>query len=307
MNIALIGSTGLIGSAIYPQLHNEHKLTTFGRNNQNDKFLDISDSKSIESLNLKGYDTLIHAAGITDEQFKENQELAFYQGTYCTSLLMNLAIKSGIKKIIYFSTAHVYGPFKNRISEMTPPNPLSSYSITHYFTEQLIRSITNDENTKCLIIRPNAVFGIPPNLNSFNRWGLIPYSFPLEGITENSITLNSSGIQKRNFISTSDLAKYVQFYLKESKQFKKFDIVNPIGPETISIAEFAEKCSRFISRITNIKCRVNILSESTADISDDDFEYQTLQKKFQCKDTTDDYLNKIIPMLKALNNEKTRN
>ena len=74
-----------------------------------------------------------------------------------------------------------------------------------------------------------------------------------------------------------------------------------------ALAEFAEKCSRFISKITNIKCRVNILSESTADISDDDFEYQTLQKKFQCKDTTDDYLNKIIPMLKALNNEKTRN
>ena len=102
---------------------------------------------------------------------------------------MNLAIKYGIEKIIYFSTAHVYGSFENRISEITPPNPLSSYSITHYFTEQLIRSITNDESTKCLIIRPNAVFGIPPNLNSFNRWGLIPYSFPLEGVTKNKITL----------------------------------------------------------------------------------------------------------------------
>ena len=46
MNIALIGSTGLIGSAIYRQLQNEHKLTKFGRNDQNDKFLDISDSKA---------------------------------------------------------------------------------------------------------------------------------------------------------------------------------------------------------------------------------------------------------------------
>jgi len=307
MNIALIGSTGLIGSAIHTQLHNEYKIKTFGRNNQNDIFLDISDSKSIESLDLKGYDTLIHAAGITDEQFKENQELAFYQGTYCTSRLINLAIKSGIKKIIYFSTAHVYGSFENRISEITPPNPLSSYSIIHYFTEQLIRSITNSEITKCLVIRPNAVFGIPPNLSSFNRWGLIPYSFPLDGITANRITLKSSGTQKRNFISTSDLAKYVQFYLKESKQFKKFDIVNPIGPETTTIKEFAQKCSSFISRITNIKCEVTIQSDPIADISDDGFEYQTLHNKFKCKDTTDEYLNKIIPMLKALNNEQTRN
>ena len=303
MNIALIGSTGLIGSAIYRQLHNEHTITRFGRNDQNETFLDISDSESIKTLDLKGYDTLIHAAGITDEQFKENEQLAFYQGTYCTSLLMNLAIKSGIKKIIYFSTAHVYGSFETQISEITPPNPLSSYSITHYFTEQLIRSITNYESTKCLIIRPNAVFGIPPNLNSFNRWGLIPYSFPLEGITENRITLKSSGAQKRNFISTSDLAKYVLFYLKESKQFKKFDIVNPIGPETISIKEFAQKCSSYISRITKIKCEVNIQSESNKNIVDDCFEYQTIHKNFICKDTTADYLNKIIPMLKALNNE----
>ena len=53
MNIALIGSTGLIGSAIYRQSHNEHKLTTFGRNDQNDKFLDISDSESIKTLGFQ--------------------------------------------------------------------------------------------------------------------------------------------------------------------------------------------------------------------------------------------------------------
>ena len=99
------------------------------------------------------------------------------------------------------------------------------------------------------------------------------------------------------------LLQLVQFYLKESKQFKKFDIVNPIGPETISIKEFAQKCSSYISRITKIKCEVNIQSESNTNILDDCFEYQTIHKNFICKDTTSDYLNKIIPMLKALNNE----
>ena len=303
MNIALIGSTGLIGSEIYCQLGAKHNVTRLGRNAENDEFLDISDAKSIESLDLTGYDTLIHCAGITDEQFKKNPERAFYQGTYCASILMNLAIKYGIEKIIYFSTAHVYGSFKNHVSENTSPNPLSSYSITHYSTEQLIKSITSDSKTYCLIIRPNAVFGIPPNLNSFNRWGLIPYSFPLEGVTKNKIILKSSGVQKRNFVSTSDLAKYVKFYLEESNTFEKFDIVNPIGPETITIKEFAQKCATYVSRITGSKCEVNIQSKAGKSISTDGFEYQTLHKTFHCEDTTDDYLTKIIPMIRALNNE----
>ena len=303
MNIALIGSTGLIGSEIYNQLVQEYNVTRFGRNADNDEFLDISDAKSIESLDLTGYDTLIHSAGITDEQFKENPEKAFYQGTYCTSILTNLAIKCGIKKMIYFSTAHVYGSFKNHVSENTSPNPLSSYSITHYSTEQLIKSITNNSKTHSLIIRPNAVFGIPPNLNSFNRWGLIPYSFPLEGVTKNKITLNSSGVQKRNFVSTSDLAKYVKFYLKQSTTYEKFDIVNPIGPETLTIKEFAQKCANSVNEITGSKCEVNIQSKTAKSISTDSFEYQTLHKAFRCEDTTDEYLTKIIPMIKALNNE----
>ncbi|MQG40028.1 MAG: SDR family oxidoreductase [SAR202 cluster bacterium] len=303
MNIALIGSTGLIGSEIYSHLRNSHSITTFGRNPQNDKHLDVSSVKSIESLELKNYDVIIHAAGVTDEQFKENPEKAFHQGTYCTSTLMNQAIKSNVEKIIYFSTAHVYGTFKSQILESTPPNPLSAYSTSHYSTEQLMKGITMGTETSCLVVRPNAVFGIPPNLKSFNRWGLIPYSFPLEGITKNKITLKSAGVQKRNFISTSDLAKYVKFYLDESKTFGNFHIINPIGPESISIREFAQKCCDFISKITGTKCEVNIEAKHNKDIYDDNFEYQTIYKKFKCKDTTDNYLTKIIPMIKALNNE----
>ena len=304
MKIALIGSTGLIGSAVYSELNDEYQLTTYGRNAQNDKFLDISDVKNIESLNLIGYDTLIHCAGITDEQFEQNPEKAFNQGTYCTSILVDHAIKSGISKIIYFSTAHVYGSLENHISEGTPPNPLSSYAITHYSSEQIIRSIAAKSNTSCLIIRPNAVFGIPLNLNSFNRWWLVPYSFPLDGVKENKIILKSSGMQKRNFISTSDLAKYVKFYLIDSKLFNKFDIVNPIGPETISIKEFAQKCAGYITGINKFECTVEIKSEYKSTISTNDFKYKTLHNKFICTETTDNYLSKIIPMIKTLDHEQ---
>ena len=111
-------------------------------------------------------------------------------------------------------------------------------------------------------------------------------------------------MQKRNFISTSDLAKYVKFYLINSKLFNKFDIVNPIGPETISIKEFAQKCAGYITGINKFECTVEIKSEYKSAISNNDFKYGTLNKKFICTETTDNYLSNIIPMIKTLDHEQ---
>ena len=57
---------------------------------------------------------------------------------------------------------------------------------------------------KTLVIRPSAVFGNVTE--NFNRWGLIPFSFPMELAKKKKIIIRSHGKQYRNFISAKKIA-----------------------------------------------------------------------------------------------------
>ena len=70
-------------------------------------------------------------------------------------------------------------------------------------------------------------------------------------------------------------------------------------PELIILRIHPFESIKYYESIKNLGVNIS----NNKDIYDDNFEYQTIYKKFKCKDTTDNYLTKIIPMIKALNNE----
>jgi UDP-glucose 4-epimerase len=256
MKVAISGSTGLIGGAVYQQLQTRAEVVRLGRRAQCDFQVDFARPDTIAALDLSGCDAVVHCAGIVDEDFKTDPAAAYLQSTLGVSTLAQRAANCGVRRFVYFSSSHVYGPLAGIINEASPVNPLSEYAIAHYAAEQSLRRVALDRGLQGLCLRPNAVFGIPLEMSTFDRWNLIPFSFPLEAVYQGRIKLLTSGLQRRNFISSVDLARQVEQFLMDPTERPTVEVLNPVGPATISVYEFALLCADKYRELTGNECSV---------------------------------------------------
>ncbi|WP_026442572.1 NAD-dependent epimerase/dehydratase family protein [Pseudacidobacterium ailaaui] len=272
MKVAFLGHTGLIGAAVYHRIVHEHPVLTCGRGNAHDRHVDLSDPDSIAALDLDGSSTLVHCSGIVDEDFLDAGR-AFRQATQGMAALVKKAKSAGVKRFAYVSSAHIYGPFYGTINETTPPNPLHDYAIAHFASEQILRRAASSDFC-VLVLRPCAVFGIPPDTSRFRRWALIPFGFPREAVVKGTITLASRGLQRRNFVGAQDIASVVHGWLHQHEDPLPFSAVNPIGKDSMSVLAFAELCAQVAERVTGRPCRV--IRPDGPDPDPDSFEYTSI-------------------------------
>ena len=106
--ILLTGATGLIGATVYRHFAPKVEIVRLGRRAECELQADLSQPETLENLSFDGCGTVIHCAGITDEDIKARPAQAFIQSTLGINSLIQTAIKSGVEKFIYISTAHVY-------------------------------------------------------------------------------------------------------------------------------------------------------------------------------------------------------
>lgn len=264
--IGLIGSRGIIGSAIHQRLRSDKKdLCLFGRGAPSSAYLNLDEPDKITPEILKGVKTLIHAAGVRDEDFAADPLKAYQKGSYATSKLLDAGISAGIDTFIYISTAHVYGPLSKGIDENTPAGPISDYACAHYISEQIFkRAITKNPNARILILRPCAVYGLPENLDHFIRWGLVPYRLPHMAATEGKIVLRKGSDQiYRNFVSAQCIANVIGDFIDQAAPGSVLT-VNPMGHLDASILDFGKICADVYKDITGQDCPVTLDDSAAA-------------------------------------------
>lgn len=247
----------MIGSAVYAELKPEFSVTTFGRGAGNDKMLDLSDPDSITADLFKGCDTLVHCAGVVDEDFKESSKPGFLKGTYAAKKLAEAAFDAGVRTFIYVSSAHIYGPLTGRIDENSPPNPVSDYGISHYATEQVFRrTAAKDKAGRFMILRPCATYGMPKSLDGFNRWTLVPFLFPKKATQDGKIHLLAGSDQVlRNFISAKAIGQHIAAFLGKNSESLT---INALGPYQASILDFARLSADVYKDVTGQDCPVTM-------------------------------------------------
>ncbi|MEO6339788.1 MAG: SDR family oxidoreductase [Caulobacteraceae bacterium] len=270
MRILISGSSGLIGAAVAARLAALGEIATLGRRQTCSLVADLADPAAVAGLDLSGFDALIHCAGVVDEDFAANPELAFRQATLGAAALVDRAVAGGVRRLAYISSAHVYGPLVGVIDEQTAPNPLSNYAIAHYATEQIFRRAA-DRMAAVALLRPCAVFGVPPDMAGFRRWGLAPFAFPRRAVLDHRIALTGAGDQRRNFVGASDVAEVVASWMETGDGFT---IVNPVGVSSMSVWDFTRLCGREAELITGLTCAVS-REEDSGRTPGDDFDYRS--------------------------------
>lgn len=273
MRILLTGGGGLIGHTVRAELAREHDIVQLGRGEDADVRIDLADATSFNDLKLPATDALVHCAGIVDEDFRQDPARAMRMAIAGTEALVHAATAAGARRLVYVSSAHVYGPMVGTIDERCTPNPLSDYAIAHFAAEQVFRRRVS-AGSQVLALRPCAVFGDVRDVNTFRRWSLIPYSFPWEAIRNGRIVIRSTGEQRRNFVGTADIAALIRTWLVSADD-RSWQVLNPLGRLSCTVHEFGLLCAKLSEEFTGKRCEVERVTPVDR-MPGEDFDYQSI-------------------------------
>ncbi len=189
--IGVTGLSGFIGSHLNVFLREKGINIIPFRGN----LFKINDLKKYFSSNKIDY--VIHLAGSFDSSFDNLID----KNLKTTQNLIKVGLDYGLKKIIYTSSAAVYGnsPKGGSVeSDLLLPNTL--YGLTKKYAEECIDYYTRNNNLSYVIFRLPNIYGEGSNK------GVI-YNFLHDIKTKGSITVEGDGSQKRNFLHVSDVCE----------------------------------------------------------------------------------------------------
>ena len=148
--ILITGGAGYIGSVLTAYFLDRNfevvvvdDLSTGNRNLIDSRAIFLNGSlldKTFLIQALADIDTVIHCAAksIVEESFLIQKDY-FLVNTYGTKILLDAMQSSGVDKVIFSSTAAVYGNSEIQpISENSPPNAVNPYGESKYLAEELI-------------------------------------------------------------------------------------------------------------------------------------------------------------------------
>jgi nucleoside-diphosphate-sugar epimerase len=165
--------------------------------------LDVLDPR-VADLPLDA-DIIFHCATANDivsRDFKPGVDLSVNG----TRNVLELALRRGIRRVVFFSTLQVYGTeLYGEITEGTPVRCESPYALNHLLGEEVCRFYANKHGMDIVLMRPSNVIGVP-DWSSVQRSTLVPMCFVKEVLASGALTLRSSGHQRRNFVTSDQVS-----------------------------------------------------------------------------------------------------
>lgn len=265
MTILITGGFGYIGGRLAQYLGNiygDANIRLLARNSSHvpdwvgEKQIvtgDLLDISSLESA-CEDVDTAIHLAALNEIDSAKDPLAALRVNGEGTLNLINAATMNNVKKMIYFSTFHVYGlNASGNISENTVPLPVHPYAITHHVSEDFVRMADHKKEIKGIILRLSNGFGYPAH-PQVNRWSLIVNDLCLQAVLNNKMVLKSSGKQHRDFVTLTDVSRCVEHLLSIGDQkLDAADCTYNLGGEfSYSILDMAELIKERCEKILGI-------------------------------------------------------
>lgn len=167
MKVLVTGGAGYIGSQMVRQLiERGDEVVVFDNLEGGQKkaipqqatFVvgDIHDQKALVSLfSQHKFDSVMHFAGVISmAESMENPHKYFYNNTFGALSLFETMVKNRVKKLIFSSTAGVYGdPLHTPIKEDDPKNPTNPYGESKLMVERMLSWYDKSYNLRSISLR----------------------------------------------------------------------------------------------------------------------------------------------------------
>lgn len=152
--------------------------------------------------------------------------------------LIKKAEQSGVKELIFFSAASVYGSLDSEAADESAPfqNP-GIYGLSKAFGEEILR----ESKLNVLVVRLPAVLGLKNNTNIIARW------YRMLKNNEDVVFKNKDKLFN-NFITVESIFDF----LKDLTLKEKFDIANLASERTMSISDILFSMKKALSSSSNL-------------------------------------------------------
>jgi UDP-glucose 4-epimerase len=205
----------------------------------------------------EGINTLVHLAGMNAADCMRDPIAAFEVNALNTARLIEAAKLTGVKRVIYLSTAHVYSSnLAGKIDESNLTKNLHPYATSHRAAEDLVLAGASD-GIVSIVLRLSNAFGMPASSN-INSWDLLVNDLCRQAVTLRSMKLRSTGMQRRDFITLHDVARVVDhminlpankvgdglFNVGSGKSLRVIDIAELIQKRCISVMGYTPEIIR---------------------------------------------------------------
>lgn len=237
MKILITGGSGFIGSHSTSVAKSQGiHVETIDLVGESDYKVDIS-KIDWESFNLSEFDSVIHLAALISvpESFEITEDY-IEVNVMATERLFSACVDQGVKRVIFASSAAVYGASieeKKIVGNEAPPE--SPYAETKLSGEELARRFATRETT-FTVFRFFNVFGTGQDADS--PYASVIPKFVRLACDGHPITIEGDGLQTRDFIHVSDVARAL-ISASEKKPAEVFEIINLGTGKRISIIDFA--------------------------------------------------------------------
>ena len=214
------GGAGFIGSHIVDELLNR-KIETFVIDNLSTGSLDnlrhhnrnnllhvvIGDAKNIGTLlaDVFDVDVVFHEAAIASITRSISEPMVVHDVNVNMSLeIMNFCVAKKIRRLVFASSAAVYGVLKGKASEEQICRPYSPYGATKLAVEDYLSAYYQTYGLETVALRYFNVFGARQKLNDYS--GVITI-FINQLMNKQEPTIYGDGLQTRDFINVKDIVQ----------------------------------------------------------------------------------------------------
>lgn len=234
--VLITGGAGYVGTVLSEKLIRKgYNLTIldqfyFGNNIKEEIKKNITfikaDIRNIDQALLKGFFTIIHLAGISNDPTAEFNPKANFEINHLATIdLAKKAKKVGVKKFIFASSCSIYDiGIKNENGlkdESSLVYPRAPYSLSKYLAEQELLKLKAD-NFAVVIFRKGTVFGYSGRM----RYDLVINAMIKSAILDEEMKVFCKGIQWRPMLNIEDACLAYILALENNSQNINGEIIN---------------------------------------------------------------------------------
>ena len=214
MKVLVTGHRGYIGSVLVPLLlERDHEVTGLDSDLFRACTFDgelavipelIGDVRDIEAENVKGFDAIIHLAGLSNDPLGDyNPSLTEDINHQGSVRIARLAKEAGVSRFLFASSCSNYGGGgQDFLDENARFNPITPYGVSKVEVERDVGPMADDDFSPTFL-RASTAYGMSPRI----RFDLVVNNLTAWAFTTGEVHLKSDGSPWRPLVHVEDISR----------------------------------------------------------------------------------------------------